>query len=318
MLISSSVGEWKNGATNHLKDVSTIQSLLTSLSILTKKIEYDPRGIGSQIPKPPKDSDTVAAIIAFQGTFMTKPDGVIQPGKTTYLRLLAALKLAQFPSRPSFLPVTGNKAKADKFGAFKWEPIKDKKAGKVLPGSEVRLLDNWASENIVRVEIPGLRSIPFSWNPAGRTSAMTFNKSCVRQLVNLWQDWNKADLHKRITSYGGAYIARLIRDDTIKLSSHAWGTAFDINVNENKRGKTPAHLGDPGCVREMVAIANAHGFYWGGHFSKPDGMHFEIAIVNAAPAVAVRTAVVETNPTGMHFHRDRAGSQRHPLDDIPI
>jgi hypothetical protein len=34
-------------------------------------------------------------------------------------------------------------------------------------------------------------------------------------------------------------------------------------------------------VRELVPIANAFGFYWGGHFGagRVDGMHFEVAKV---------------------------------------
>ena len=34
---------------------------------------------------------------------------------------------------------------------------------------------------------------------------------------------------------------------------------------------------DKGCVRELVPIAHDHGFYWGGHFTRQDGMHFELA-----------------------------------------
>jgi hypothetical protein len=30
---------------------------------------------------------------------------------------------------------------------------------------------------------------------------------------------------------------------------------------------------------ELVPIAHRHGFYWGGHFSQRDGMHFEVAQV---------------------------------------
>jgi hypothetical protein len=50
-------------------------------------------------------------------------------------------------------------------------------------------------------------------------------------------------------------------------------------------------IGEKGCVRELVPIANEHGFYWGGHFGsvvngkmigRMDGMHFEIAkIINS-------------------------------------
>jgi hypothetical protein len=40
----------------------------------------------------------------------------------------------------------------------------------------------------------------------------------------------------------------------------------------------PALKGELGSVRELVPLANRHGFYWGGHFrGRPDGMHFEAA-----------------------------------------
>ena len=55
--------------------------------------------------------------------------------------------------------------------------------------------------------------------------------------------------------------------------NHAWGTAFDVNVPWNARGM-PALRGEKDSVRELVPIANSRGF-WGGHFSRRDGMHFE-------------------------------------------
>ena len=49
-------------------------------------------------------------------------------------------------------------------------------------------------------------------------------------------------------------------------------------LTQNGLGKKPAMIGEIGCVRELVPIANECGFYWGGHFDKrKDGMHFEIA-----------------------------------------
>jgi hypothetical protein len=39
-------------------------------------------------------------------------------------------------------------------------------------------------------------------------------------------------------------------------------------------------VGQHGSVRELVSIANEHGFFWGGHFDKRrDGMHFEVAVI---------------------------------------
>ena len=60
------------------------------------------------------------------------------------------------------------------------------------------------------------------------------------------------------------------------LSNHAFGTAFDINVQWNPLEALP---GRTGCVFELVPMAHRHGFYWGGHFSRRDGMHFEVARV---------------------------------------
>ena len=34
-----------------------------------------------------------------------------------------------------------------------------------------------------------------------------------------------------------------------------------------------------GCVRELIRMANESGFYWGGHFNRLDGVHFEVAQV---------------------------------------
>ncbi|MDH5178732.1 MAG: M15 family metallopeptidase [Gammaproteobacteria bacterium] len=315
MLITSSVGDWSNGAKNNPKDVKTIQSLLTSLSILTKNAAINPQVIGVQIPKPPKSSETVAAIIAFQGSFMSKPDGVISPGKTTYQKLLAALKTAQFPTKPSFVPVLGNTAKANKFGTFKWETIK--KNGKVLSGSKIRVTDGWAEKNIVIVNIPYLKSIPIAWD-GSYTNKMQFHKLYTRQLKAMWDNWHKAGLINRIISYGGSYMPRLIRGSYTELSSHAWGTAFDINTVENPRKQTPAHLGDPGCVRELVAIANAHGFYWGGHFSIPDGMHFEIAKAAASPSKVITSAVVHTEVKGWHYNKGNGPDGDQPFRDNQI
>jgi hypothetical protein len=39
--------------------------------------------------------------------------------------------------------------------------------------------------------------------------------------------------------------------------------------------------GQKGSVRELVPIANECGFFWGGFFTRQDGMHFEIGkIIN--------------------------------------
>ena len=74
-------------------------------------------------------------------------------------------------------------------------------------------------------------------------------------------------------------MPRYIRGSATTLSNHAWGTAFDVNYRWNQLGHVPALKGEIGSVRELVPRAHQLGFYWGGHFSRRDGMHFEVARV---------------------------------------
>ena len=52
---------------------------------------------------------------------------------------------------------------------------------------------------------------------------------------------------------------------------HAFGLAVDLNVSSNYYG-TRGDM-DP----EIVAIFEKWGFLWGGRWSQPDPMHFELA-----------------------------------------
>jgi hypothetical protein len=72
--------------------------------------------------------------------------------------------------------------------------------------------------------------------------------------------------------FGGCYSPRFIgRDPARGLSLHTWGIAVDLNVSGNQVG-TAGTL-DPRVVR----IFESWGFAWGGRWSVPDPMHFELA-----------------------------------------
>ncbi|MCQ4160564.1 M15 family metallopeptidase [Roseomonas sp. GC11] len=140
----------------------------------------------------------------------------------------------------------------------------------------IRILDDWAQRNIVRVRLPGLARV--QGGPSHES--ISWYKGAADQLLALWTTWEKKGLLGRVLSWGGSWNPRFVRGKAKEgiLSSHAFATAFDINVEWNRLYDIPALLNHPGCVRELVESANAHGFYWGGHFKgRPDGMHFEIA-----------------------------------------
>jgi hypothetical protein len=72
--------------------------------------------------------------------------------------------------------------------------------------------------------------------------------------------------------YGGCYVPRFIdRNPSLPLSMHAFGLAVDLNVSTNQ-------LGTEGDMNpRVVEIFERWGFVWGGDWSRPDPMHFELS-----------------------------------------
>jgi hypothetical protein len=173
-----------------------------------------------------------------------------------------------WPPKPEDLqPIIGNEQRASVFGRFEYTP------SPVNGNPEaITILHNWQNDNIVRINIPQLIGI----NGANSQGSAYFHKLVVDQTIGLFEAWEKAGLRLRIRTWAGSWVPRFIRGSRTTLSNHSWGTAFDINVAWNGLGSTPALLKKPGTVRELVPLANKFGFYWGGHFSRPDGMHFEV------------------------------------------
>lgn len=81
--ISAAVGDWSKGAKNVPDDVETVQLLLEHIAEKRGRSEFNPRGIDGEITRRAGGSSTVKAIHAFQRTFMTHSDGLVEPeGRT--------------------------------------------------------------------------------------------------------------------------------------------------------------------------------------------------------------------------------------------
>jgi hypothetical protein len=97
-------------------------------------------------------------------------------------------------------------------------------------------------------------------------------------LVAALEDVEAAGLGSAIHTYSGCWAARTVaRSSTAPPSEHAYGAAIDINAPESPYGAPPNF--DLG----VVAIFEAHGFNWGGHFLTPDGHHFEWGLSTPPP-----------------------------------
>lgn len=174
-----------------------------------------------------------------------------------------------WPPKPDFGPL-GFQDRLKVFGQFSYRHTP-------IPGMQelVKITDNWQSENIRWFEIPQLVGV----NGAPSNGKVLLHRLAGPQVVKTFQDWEDAGLRDKILGWAGSFVPRFIRGSRTTLSNHAHGTAFDINVPWNGLGRQPALKGKNGSVRELVKIANQNGLYWGGHFSRPDGMHFEVAQV---------------------------------------
>ena len=99
-VISGSVGRWEKNARNLPADVETVQRLLQTAAQKLQAPQLDPKGIDGKIAQPPRKSNTVAAIEAFQSRFNISIDGLIEPDGQTWQALLQAGSPAADPSHP--------------------------------------------------------------------------------------------------------------------------------------------------------------------------------------------------------------------------
>lgn len=118
----------------------------------------------------------------------------------------------------------------------------------------------WVQRWIVRVELP-------------RVGATRVHRLMAPQLFAALAEIEAAGLlgHFKPEQFGGGWVPRHIDWNPSKpLSMHAWGLAIDFNTHDNWLGETPQ------MDRRIVDIFERWGFAWGGHWSRPDGMHFEL------------------------------------------
>jgi len=174
-----------------------------------------------------------------------------------------------FPPQPGFPPLAGNQERAALFGSFSFTPAPT--AGNP---EAIRITDDWESRNIVRVAAPALAGV--SGAPAAGRARV--HQAIAAQFGSLWERWRGERLVHLVLTWDGSFVPRFVRGSRTVLSNHAFGSAFDINASFNPLGALPPLVGQRGSVRDLVTIANEHGFYWGGHFrGRPDGMHFDAA-----------------------------------------
>lgn len=96
------------------------------------------------------------------------------------------------------------------------------------------------------------------------------NKDMVKPLEQAFKNIIERGLVGELKTWDGCFQIRKKRGGA-SPSLHSWGVAVDINAAWNGFGKPPT------MSKALVACFTDAGFDWGGVWSKPDGMHFQLA-----------------------------------------
>ena len=126
----------------------------------------------------------------------------------------------------------------------------------------------WLRENLSVIAPPW--PLPLAWG--GLAHTIKCHKKLAGPLLAVLNELEDAGREDRILDYGGCWNPRHVgANPKSGLSYHAAGLAVDFNVKNNPWGATPKQS------QFLVATFKKHGWIWGGDFSKPDGMHFQLS-----------------------------------------
>lgn len=126
----------------------------------------------------------------------------------------------------------------------------------------------WIARNIVTADVPLF------------PGTVRCHRLMIPQLRGALQEIQAEGLaqHIRPNEYGGCFTPRHVMFDANRgISMHAWGLAIDFNVSRNGYGEHPQ------MHPRIVEIFRKWGFNWGGAWSTPDGMHFELGALMDGP-----------------------------------
>lgn len=96
------------------------------------------------------------------------------------------------------------------------------------------------------------------------------NKRMPTALAKAFQNIRDRGLTAELKTWDGCFNIRNKRGGSTH-SLHSWGLAIDVNAAWNGLGKPPT------MSAAFVKCFTDAGFDWGGTWSRPDGMHFQLA-----------------------------------------
>lgn len=95
------------------------------------------------------------------------------------------------------------------------------------------------------------------------------NKDLVSPLTQAFKNLIDRNLIDQLKTWDGCFNIRKKRS-AVSASLHSWAIAIDVNAAWNGFNKKPT------MSKEFVDCFKDAGFDWGGDWSSPDGMHFQL------------------------------------------
>lgn len=96
------------------------------------------------------------------------------------------------------------------------------------------------------------------------------NRDMIFPLTRAFENLIKTGCVRELRTWDGCFNIRNKRNGR-SMSLHSWGVAIDVNAAWNRMGAKPT------LSASFVKCFKDAGFDWGGDWSSPDGMHFELS-----------------------------------------
>lgn len=104
----------------------------------------------------------------------------------------------------------------------------------------------------------------------GFPKAIYCNKALIGPLEQALRNLMTRGCAAEMKTWDGCFIVRNARG-LQSYSLHSWGLAIDLNASANRLGQKPV------LSAKFVKCFTDAGMDWGGTWSRPDGMHFQLA-----------------------------------------
>jgi D-alanyl-D-alanine carboxypeptidase len=128
------------------------------------------------------------------------------------------------------------------------------------PKTEGRFISIWDVPADIRAALPAIPARIYCNNDLRAPLEKAFRNLISRGLT------------KELRTWDGCYQVRNKRG-LGSLSLHSWAIAIDVNAAWNRLGQKPT------VSAAFVKCFTDAGFDWGGNWSRPDGMHFQLSSI---------------------------------------